>query len=263
LLPIILGKIANLVVVFPKELSMPFSAKGCYLLLAFLLLLPFAAFAGDIQINGVCVVGTCPPPSGTSDALQLGGSNSGSSSNGVFVNGDPYAVSWFYADSFPSGTQILISPTVTYTGSTTTTTTDLITFNFFQNYYSTAGSSWNGSYTETVPLSVSAGVGSGSSATGELFYTTELGGGGGLGLVTQTGAGSTTVSNTLTLSGLTGFTLEAEYEFTFEFNPGTTHGSSESSPVPEPAETSVVALALVGLVCGAVVARRRSGSHLT
>lgn len=252
---------------------MPSQVKHQYVIAVLLLLLASAAFGADVQINGVCVAGTCPPPAGTGDALQLSppgpSSNTGSSSQGVTVNGDSYTVSWTYSDSFTAGggTTLVVNPTVTYIGGTTTTSTDPIDFNFFQNFYSTAGSSWQGTYTETVPLTLSGGLGAGSNVTGELFYTTDTGGGGGgLGLVTLTtpNTSSTTTNSVVFSTGLTGTTLEGEAEFVFTFDPGTTSGAAASSPpspasVPEPSETLPVGLALVAAVCCSVVARRRFG----
>jgi hypothetical protein len=45
--------------------------KGCRLFLGFQLLLPFAAFAGNIQINGVCVVGASVPVDGAATRYAL------------------------------------------------------------------------------------------------------------------------------------------------------------------------------------------------
>ena len=230
-------------------------SKKWYSLAALLLLLSSAAFAGDIQINGVCVLGTCPPLTGTSDALQLGssiGPTSGSTS--VTMGTDPYSVAWsFQAWYNAGGTEIIVNPFVTYTGASASTTNDVINFNFFQNYYDASPGTWNGAYTETIPLSISGNVGAGSTASGELFYD-----GQGLGLVGPFGPGSHFGQNTVNLTGLTDSTLAAEYEFTFSFQRGTQTGASESSPVPEPYQALPLGLALAGLVCRRLVVRRYS-----
>jgi hypothetical protein len=229
--------------------------KWCFLP-AFLLLLPSAVFAGDVQINGLCVLGTCPPPTGTSDAVQYGqsiGPTSGSTS--VTLGTDSYSVAWTFAAAYNAlGTSISVNPVVTYTGASPSTTNDVITFNFFQNYYDASPGSWDGAYTETIPLNISGSVGAGSTASGELFY-----GGQGLGLVGPFGLGSHVGQNTVTLSGLTASTLSAEYEFTFDFEPGTlTGGSDNSSPIPEPYQALPLGLALAGLVGRRLLVRRFS-----
>jgi hypothetical protein len=240
---------------FAEEFYMSTHPKKWYSLVALLLLLSSAAFAGDIQINGVCVLGTCPPPTGTSDALQFDqaiGPTSGSTS--VTMGTDPYSVAWSFAASYtPLGTAIYVNPVVTYTGAAASTSNDVITFNFFQNYYDNSSGTWNGAYTETVPLIISGNVGAGSTASGELFYD-----GQGLGLVGPFGPGYNVGQNTVNLTGLTDSTLAAEYEFTFNFKAGTQTGASDSAAIPEPYQALPLGLALAGLVCRRLVVRRRS-----
>ncbi len=238
---------------------MPSPVKYWCFFAAFLLLLPSAAFAGDIQINGVCVVGTCPPPSGTSDAVQYGqsiGPTTGSYSL-TFGDGDAYSITWSFSASYTSsGTELSINPVATYTGGSPSVGNDVINFNFFQNYYDSSPGTWDGAYTETVPLAVLGNVGAGSTASAELFYD-----GQGLGLVGPFGPGYHFAQNTVTLTGLDADTLAAEYEFTFDFQAGTQDGASESSPVPEPYEALPLGLALAGLVCSPLVVRRCSSLH--
>jgi len=249
-------KIANSVVAFSKESSMSIRAKNGYFFAAFLLLLPCAAFAADIQINGVCVLGTCPPPSGTSDALQLGqsiGPTAGSSSV-IFADTDAYSVAWSYSASYTAGgTEIIVDPVVTYIGASPSVGSDVIAFDFFQNYYDASAGTWNGAYTETVPLALLGNVGAASTVSAELFYD-----GQGLGLVGPFGPGYHFGQNTETLTGLTAATLTAEYEFNFDFAAGTQTGASASSATPEPYEALPLGLALAGLVCSRLVVRRSS-----
>lgn len=248
-------KVANAMVALPEEFFMSTHPKKRYSLVAFLLLLPSVVLAGDIQIDGVCVLGTCPPPTGTSDALQLGqsiGPTPGSSS--VAFGADPYSVAWTFAAAYTAlGTSLSVDPVVTYTGASPSTTNDVITFNFFQNYYDASAGTWNGAYTETIPLNILGNVGAGSTASAELFYD-----GQGLGLVGPFGPGYHYGQNTVSLTGLTASTLSAEYEFTFDFQPGTLTGASESSPVPEPYQALPLGLALAGLVCRRLLVRRYS-----
>jgi hypothetical protein len=231
-------------------------AKKWYLLAAFLLLLPSAAFAGDIQINGTCVLGTCPPPSGTSDALQLGQSIGPASGSYLltFADTDAYSITWTYSAWYNAGgTEIIVNPVATYIGASPSVGNDAIAFNFFQNYYDNSRGSWDGAYTETVPLALLGSVGSGSTVSAQLFYD-----GQGLGLVGPFGPGYHFGQNTVNLTGLTASTLAAEYEFTFDFAAGTLTGASASSGIPEPCQALPLGLALAGLVCSRLGVRRRS-----
>jgi hypothetical protein len=222
---------------------------------ACLLLSPFVASAADIEINGTCIQGTCPPPSGTSDAVQSGQSNSGASSYNLTINSDNYLISWTYSDSYtPNGTEIVINPTATFV-SGPSTTSDTITFDFFQNYYTPGNNiTYDGAYTETVPLDIEGNVGSSSTAQAELFYN-----GQGLGLVGPVGPGFHFQQNTANLSGLDSNTLSAEYEFTYIFGSNTTSGFiSSPSGVPEPSESLPLAALGIGFV--AFTLRRRANS---
>jgi hypothetical protein len=235
---------------------MRFPATCRYLFLAFLLSLPFAAFAADIQINGVCVVGTCPPPSGTSDAIQFGQSIASVGSYPLtFADTDTYLITWSYSASYDaSGTEIVINPAATYTGASPSLGNDVITFNFFQNIYDDSPGSWDGLYTETVPLALYGNVGAGSTVSGELFWD-----GQGLGLVGPFGVGYHSGQNSATLTGLDDPTLAAEYEFTYDFQAGTQPGGGGDSPVPEPYEALPLGLALSGcVVWRRLAARQRS-----
>src|SRR5580658_8312026 len=103
-------------------MSSPF--KNWYLVAALMLLLSSAAFGTDIQINGVCVQGTCPPAAGPSaDSLTSGQMSSGSGSLGVVVgvDSDPYTVSWSYTTTYgPGGSTVVVNPMVVYTGASAT-----------------------------------------------------------------------------------------------------------------------------------------------
>ena len=239
---------------------MRFPVKGCCFCFAFLLLLPFIASAGDIQINGTCVVGACPPPSGTSDALQFNqsiGLTTGSYSL-TFADTDQYSITWSYSASYTAaGTQLFIDPAATYIGASPSVGNDDIAFDFFQNFYDNSPGSWDGSYTESVPLNISGNVGAGSTASGQLFYDGQS-----LPLVGPFGLGSHLGQNTATLTGLTDPTLAAEYELVFDFQAGTQTGAGDSSPaassVPEPYEALPLGLALGCVAWNRRAARRRA-----
>jgi hypothetical protein len=210
------------------------------------LVLTSAALADDIQINGACVLGTCPPPSGPSDAIQFGQSISGNGSYAlVFGDGDQYSIKWTYSASYTgAGTAVTIYPVATYVGSSPSIGNDTIAFDSFQNIYDSSRGSWDGSYTETIPLSLSGNAGAGSTVSGELFWD-----GQGLGLIGPFGIGNNVGQNTETLTGLDATTLSAEYAFTFNFDAGTQNGAvASSSPVPEPVYTYLMGFGLLALV---------------
>jgi hypothetical protein len=237
---------------------MRFPVKYWQFFAVFLLLLPSAALADDIQINGTCVVGTCPPPSGPSDALQYGQSTGPTSGSYLltFADGDQYSISWtFQAYYDDSGTEIIVDPVATYVGSSPSVGNDLINFDAYQNYYAGGPGNWDGDYTETIPLALTGNVGAGSTVEAQLFWS-----GQGLGEVGPYGPGYNYAQNTVDLTGLDANTLVAEYEFAFDFTPGTLNGASAFSGVPEP---SAVQLLMLMLACTVVVrwlaARLRSG----
>ena len=219
-----------------------------------LLLLPSAAFAGAIEINGTCVLGTCPPVSGPSGAVQFNQSVGGMGSYSLlFPDTDTYSITWSFLASYMGSTVLTVNPVVTYTGVNPSVGNDVINFDFFQNYYDNSPGSWDGAYTENVPLALLGPVGAGSTASAELFYD-----GQGLGLIGPFGPGSNFGQNTVGLSGLTASTLAAEYEFNFDFTAGTLNGATgnASATVPEPYEAFPLGMVLIGVVWSR--ARRRS-----
>jgi hypothetical protein len=126
--------------------------------------------------------------------------------------------------------------------------------NFYANYYNSSPGTWDGAYTETVPLELYGNVGAGSTVSAELFY-----GGQGIGLVGPFGPGYHFAQVTTTLTGLNNDILPAVFVFNFNFEAGTDTGSGGSgSPVPEPCEALPLGLALGCVVWGRLAARRRS-----
>jgi hypothetical protein len=149
-----------------------------------------------------------------------------------------------------------VSPVVTYTGASPTTTNDIVTVDFFQNFYDTSSGTWDGTYTEHVPLSLTSNAASGSYVEGELY----IDGTNGLGLAGPVGpGGSTYVQESENLTGFPGdtnSTLLYEYEFTFDFTAGTTSGATAAS-VPEPSQLLPLGVALSAVAIFGFVSRRR------
>lgn len=170
--------------------------------------------------------------------LSLGGSNSGNYSfdTPVLADGDQYAITGSFGDKFPSGTFVGFYPTVTLIAGTDTTA-DTITVDLLQDFLDPGVTTWDGTYSEHIPFTLSPGV----TANGQrLISTVDDPTEQSVGLIT---GGSASKS----LSGLSGDELVTNYQLNFTFLDAPV-GAAGSSPVPEPSQTIPVALGLVGLV---------------
>jgi len=211
-----------------------------------------AAVAFALPILGVAATATVNVTGGTNIYNPNGGTTSGTFSESIFVGADIYYLSASYTfGSNASGVTVgQFLPTVTYIGANPSATADTINFDFLGNIYDATATSWNGTYTEVIPLSIAAG-GTGS---GELFVD-----GQGVGLVGPFGPGSYDVSQSATLTGVNGPTLGLAYDFTYTFSAGapdlTTTSSPASSATPEPSTVIPAALGLLGF--GVMSLRRR------
>jgi hypothetical protein len=222
---------------------------------ALALALPVLSMCAVIQINGVCVDGSCTPV-----PVSYGSSMSGSSSNGVSSGTDPFSVTSTYSVGTTSsgGTYIDFYPVVSYTGSGPSTgAMDVVTFDLLASIQDTGASNWDGTYHETIPLIVADH----STVAGQLCVgipgsSTCLTGATSIGLIGPYGEGTyNPPTKYLSVSNLNGDTLDYDYQFTFDFYSGTMPGATDSSPaVPEPAQMIPAALSLVGF--GLVALRR-------
>jgi hypothetical protein len=170
----------------------------------------------------------------------------------TFGNGDVFDVAGTFSAAYNSGgTSLSINPTVTYVGATPSVGNDSISISYTQPYFDNSPGSWDGLYTETIPVNIIGAVGAGSSLSGQLSYN-----GQGLGVLTGS---SGVLTNSANLTGLTTDTLTADFELTYNLNAGTAPGAGISSPasssVPEPTEALPVGMGLAGVMY--TVARRR------
>jgi hypothetical protein len=175
--------------------------------------------------------------------------------NYTFSDGDTYNISGQYAARYDSdGTWIDVTPVVMYTGSAPAAGTDRITFDLLQNYFDNSPGTWDGNYTETLPLVNSAGRGSTLSA--QLIID-----GQGLPVAGPFGPGSYYLQNTAYLSGLTGDILSWDYQFQFDFPATTTLRGARmarlESPVPEPCLMFPCGIALMLLTVASREVHRR------
>jgi hypothetical protein len=169
-----------------------------------------------------------------------------------FGNGDVFDVTGTFSAAYNSGgTSLSINPIVTYVGSAPSVGNDSISISYTQPYFNSSPGSWDGTYTETIPVVPIGAVGAGSSISGQLSYN-----GQGLGVLTGSSGVLTKSAN---LTGLTTDTLTADFELTYNLNAGTDPGAGISSPassaVPEPTEALPVGVGLAGVMYA--VARRR------
>ncbi|MBV8052005.1 MAG: hypothetical protein JOZ80_12490 [Acidobacteriaceae bacterium] len=217
------------------------------------LLLPLALHAADIKINSTCELGDCTNVDALGDGQSVGPANF---SYNYTVGSDTYNFSGTYAASYSNtgGNNISLTLNATYTGSGPSTGHDVISFDLLQNYYDPRPGTWDGTYTESIPVSFSGNVGTGSTVTANLCYD----GSQCVGQVGPYGPGSYDVSNSAVLTGLgTGDYLDADFNFTFDFMPGTQPGAGgDVTSAPEPAQTIPAALGLA-LIGGFFLRRRK------
>jgi MYXO-CTERM domain-containing protein len=217
------------------------------------LALPLLGVSAAIQINSTCYgPGSCSNPANLTDSVTYGNTIAGSQTNNITIGTDTYRVTNVYSTSYgDAGSAITVLPTVTYTGSSPAATAETITINFLQDIYDNSPGNYDGTYEETIPLSVPTDA----TASAELFVD-----GQGIGLVGPYGPGSYSVSKSAGLTGLDSAYLAFDYQFTFSFAAGLPPGSTGSSPnpsaAPEPAQTIPAGLGLVGLTLAAF--RRRN-----
>jgi len=216
------------------------------------LIVPLTIHAAAIQVNTTCEMGDCSSAGLQSSALGFGQSVPLSNFNFTYVVGpDTYNVSGSYSASFSSsGTSIFATADAVYTGTSPSATTDTFSINVLQDYHFLNAGSWDGTYTEHIPVS----VGPGATFSGDLCYdTTHC-----VGTIGPLSAGLYDEHQTASLTGLTGDYLDASFNFIFTFPQGAAPGTSIDvlASVPEPAQTVPVALALVGLGTGWFLRKR-------
>jgi hypothetical protein len=190
-----------------------------------------------------CFGSGCP---GTPPSLTVGQTQAPDAFSFNFTaNGDPYTASGTETATYTAagGTFFSVNINVVYTGLTSTAVVDTFGIDVFQNFFSSATGSWDGTYTEsTGGLTISPGAGAGSSVS---FDTTYNGGSNTDALPTlgPFTSSQSSVSTSAALTGLgTGNTLAGEFILGYSFAAGTQRNASVSlaSPAavtPEPRET--------------------------
>ena len=210
-----------------------------------------SARADLFQISGAtpnCAGTGCPGTAPSLTVNQTQAPDNFSFNFAVNGSGDTYTASGTEYATYTSGggTTFKVNLNVVYTGLSSTTVVDTFGIDVFQNFFDSAPGSWDGTYTEDSGITISPGVGNGTSISLNAIYN----GGSNTGAVGELGPYTTnqndaSASNTLVGLG-TGNTLAAYFQFNYSFAAGTQSesGVSLTSPTPEPRET----LPLVGLL---------------
>jgi hypothetical protein len=200
-----------------------------------MLVAPFVATPAAVQINGTCETGgtSCSSivPLSLDDSVALT-----PFSYAVSVNGDPYLMSGTYAASYTAaqGTILNLTLTATYTGDGPTSVADILTLDLLQNFFNSSVGTWDGVYSESVPVNIFGDVGDGTNATARFLVD-----GQNVGTIGPFGPGTNLGQASKALSDLGGNTLTQDFNFVFTFEPGTDPGagsvvSATPNVVPEP-----------------------------
>jgi MYXO-CTERM domain-containing protein len=225
--------------------------QAAMLSVAVVVAVPFTAQSAAVSVQGNCVTASsCSSPTTISYDQTITGTVPYSL---TFADGDKYGITVAYSATYgAAGSQIVVDPTITYIGSAPSVATDVISLNFYQSIFDNSPGTFDGTYSETIPIVVPANV----EVFGQLFVD-----GQGLPLLGPFTNGTYDPNAMQALTGLNGNTLAYEYNFTYQFSAGVLNGTSTSSPsamlTPEPAQTIPAALALGGFALAAF--RRRRG----
>lgn len=208
------------------------------------------ANATAIQVNGTCEVNFCGGAALDISALKLNQSVSTTSFDFffTFANTDEYEISGTYAASYDAtnGTVIQVTAIADYVtnGTASASAADVLTLDYLQHYQNVGPGTWDGTYTESVPVTIGANVGAGTSVSADLFWD-----GQGVGVIGPfTGPGSYYGAASNNLTGLTGAFLDADFQYTFNFAAGAQAGAGVTVPLtsatPEPAQLIPAGLTL-------------------
>jgi hypothetical protein len=233
------------------------------LVAAFAICAPLAK-PGVLEVNGTCYVanapvGSCPAVDSVSDpSYDPGpGSVAGSFNFNVAVNTDVYNVGGYYTASYTgaAGGLVNIVDTITYSGNNgATSQPDTLTLDLFQNLFDDTPGSWAGTFSEVIPIILTAPAG--STAQGQLLWD-----GTGVGLAGPYGPGTWNYTNTTHLDfGASDplSILAGDYNQVVTFATGTTAGIVFTN-TPEPMTAIPCGL---GVLLVWYVARRRDSSRI-
>jgi hypothetical protein len=202
-----------------------------------------AAHAAVVQLNGTCEVGSCSTLQADALTFGTGIGTTPFNFNYTFANTDEYAVSGTYSASYgASGSLFSVTLGVTYLGNSSSgpSQADSFDVDVLQDIFDNGPGTFDGTYTESVPVSIFGAVGPGSSVAAQLLWDGQS-----VGLIGPfVGDGTYSGSNAANLTGLTGDYLDGDFQFIYNFAAGTQAGagSSVASSTPEPAETIPAAL---------------------
>lgn len=216
----------------------------------------------DVFLNGsTCLDASCSSP-GLIGVPPLGSSVGPVPFSGLYTatDGDQYSIAGQYGASYASHTPVFyFDLSATYTGNSTGTGTgpslaaDTFSVNVLEDIYDPSCCTWSGTFTESIPVVISSGVGTSTSSAVQFLWDDES-----VGLVTFTGPGnhyqfvSTNLGSYPPCDVFCDPYLQGDAQAVFSFGAGTLDGSAidvlGTLPTPEPVEMLPVAGLVLGLV---------------
>ena len=244
------------------------SSRTVLTLVAAALLTGASAHASVVTLNGTCEInGPCDATTLQNTAISSGQSIPQTAFSFFYTfagTTDKYNISGNYAASYGSGGNAFqVNLGIAYVSNSTNTASlgDTLTVNVFQDIFDNSPGTFDGTYTESVPVTISGSIGSDSSVTANLFYDGE-----GVGAVGPfVGPGTYLGQQSAYLTGLTGNYLYEDFQFTYNITAGTNAGGgimvTPTPAVPEPMEMIPVSFSLVIFICVTLTIKRRQSSH--
>jgi len=233
--------------------------RFCPLLLLSIGLIASTAQA-DVFLNGsTCLDASCSSP-GLIGVPPLSSSVGPVPFSGLYTapDGDEYSIAGqygaSYADRIPA---FYFDLSATYTGNSTGTgpsvAADTFSVNVLEDIYDPSCCTWAGTFTESIPVVITPGVGTSTSSAVQFLWDDES-----VGLVTFTGPGnyyrfvSTNLGSYPPCDVFCDPYLQGDARAVFSFGAGSQYGSAinvlSTLPTPEPVEMLPVAGLVLGLV---------------
>lgn len=224
----------------------------------------------DVFLNGsTCLDASCSSP-GLIGVPPLSSSVGPVPFSGLYTatDGDQYLIVGQYGASYASRIPIFyFDVSANYSGNSTgmgpSVGADTFSVNVLEDIYDPSCCTWSGTYTESIPVVITTGVGTSTSGAVQFLWDDES-----VGLVTFTGPGdyyrfvSTNLGSYPPCDVFCDPYLQGDAQAVFSFGAGTLDGSAinvlSTLPTPEPVEMFPVA----GLVLGLVWMRMRQRKNV-
>jgi hypothetical protein len=252
---------------FPRGIPDPFRA----LALALLSIGMIASTAqADVFLNGsTCLDASCSSPD-VIGVPPLSSSVGPVAFSDLYTaaDGDQYSIAGHYDASYASRIPVFsFILSAVYAGNSTgmgpSVAADTFSVNVLEDFYDPSCCTWSGTFTESIPVVITNGVGTSTSSAVQFLWDDES-----VGLVTFTGPGnyyqfvSTDLGSYPPCDVFCDPYLQGDAQAVFSFGAGTQYGAAidvlGTRPAPEPVEVIPVA----GLVLGLVWMRMRQRKNV-